>query len=131
MAHPQNRYIDMLFERATMQIAYEVSGNVDSIYGLILPKLLDDRIVQRDDEPLRTKQAISSFVNKVVCADIQLMEVTKYFGEAPLYNYQPAARLLTRVIYNKGVKPHEFNTIWVLHAGDWYTTATGKIWIQS
>ena len=119
-----------LIDRATNQIELEVVGSVELLCEFILPQIMNERISSRSDEAKRIKREILNFTDKVKSAHIQYMDIVEYFEQAPLYGGKPAAKLNSQVLYNEHGALQEFNTIWVLSCGVWYTTALYKKWFE-
>lgn len=117
-----------LIDRVKEQIGLERERDVSALYEFTLPEIREKRISERSDEPGLTKDAISSFVQKVESAEVQSIEILEYHEEAPLYSNCPAATVLSLVTYNGQLVASKSRTVWVLSDGVWYSTALNRSW---
>jgi hypothetical protein len=116
-----------LENRVREQIASEARGDVSSLYDFTLPAIRAGRIAERGDEPELSLSQIRKFVQLVHEAEVLSIHVDRFVPSLERYSGAPAARVVTRVRYNRSSHVSEFRCIWVYSNGVWFTTSLGKI----
>src|SRR6266852_1397654 len=90
-----------LENRVREQIASEARGDVSSLYKFTLPAIRTSRIEERGDEPELSLSQISEFVQLVHEAEVLSIHVDHFVPSLERYSGAPAARVVTRVRYNR------------------------------
>lgn len=96
-----------------------------ALCGLILPDKRDSA-----EGPAYSAELLRKFVAQVRSAELVSFEVEKWEPAVEHYGGNSVALVRTKVRYNEIPEPASFRTIWVCVGGEWYTTATGKFWLD-
>ncbi len=113
-----------LIDRIRKQVEWEVSGDVEKLYGLIDPKIRTKRELERIDEPNLTKSAIQAFIDQVTSAEVIELHLPKW---ELARDGTSAAVAEIAVRYNSRSEPSRFRTVWYQRDGIWFTTALSKM----
>ena len=113
--------------RIREQLEAEETGDVDTLYDLVLPSIRERR--ERElDEPRISHTEWCEFLSFVKTARLHAFRVTDFCEVTERYGECPSVRVEYSAIYNGDTKA-SFDSRWVKCGGKWHTTALGKLWL--